>query len=233
MQNKHYVVVGGSSGIGLALVRKLAMEGAYVTVLSRTGDELVGMPTVTHVEYDALGNEFPDVEIPEAIHGFVYCPGSIVLKPFSSLKPDQYREDFELNVVGAVKSLKGCLKALKKAESASVVLFSTIAVGQGLRFHASVAAAKGAVEGLSRALAAELTPKVRVNCIAPALVDTPLAGRILSTPEKKEAQGQNNPMGRVGEPEDVAETAFFLLSDKSSWITGQTFGVDGGMSVLR
>mgnify|MGYP000155808720 CR=1 FL=1 len=132
-----------------------------------------------------------------------------------------------------MKILKLVQKQLKKSNQASVVLFSTVAVQQGMPFHASVAAAKGAVEGLTRSLAAEWAPKIRVNCIAPSLTDTPLAGRLLATPEKKEAAGNRHPLKRVGTAEELGNIATFLLSENSSWITGQVIGVDGGLSALK
>ena len=122
---------------------------------------------------------------------------------------------------------------LKKSDHASVVLFSTVAVGQGMAFHASIAAAKGAIEGLTKSLAAELAPTIRVNCIAPSLTDTPLAGRLLSSPDKKEASDKRHPLRRVGQPEEIAALAGFLLSEKGSWMSGQIIGMDGGMSTLR
>jgi len=134
-----------------------------------------------------------------------------------------------------VRFLQACQPRLKGPDGgpASVVLFSTVAVGQGMPMHASVAAAKGAVEGLMRSLAAEWAPKVRVNAIAPALIDTPLAAKLLSSPDKREAFAARYPLKRIGEPADVAALARFLLSAESGWMTGQVFGVDGGMSTLR
>ncbi|MCB0643299.1 MAG: SDR family oxidoreductase, partial [Phaeodactylibacter sp.] len=144
-----------------------------------------------------------------------------------------FQQDFEINVLGAVKVLKAARKALVKAGNASVVLYSTVAVGQGMPFHASVAASKGAVEGLARSLAAEWAPKVRVNCIAPSLTDTPLAAGLLSNAAKREASDKRHPLRRVGQPEDIAAMTTFLLSDKGNWISGQVLGVDGGMATLR
>ena len=174
-------------------------------------------------------------EPPEEILGAVYCPGSINLRSFRSLQPADFRQDLELNLLGAVRFLQACQPRLKGPDggTASVVLFSTVAVGQGMPMHTSVAAAKGAVEGLARSLAAEWSPKIRVNVIAPALTDTPLAARLLSSPDKREALAVRYPLKRIGEPADVAALARFLLSAESGWITGQVFGVDGGMSALR
>lgn len=233
MSNKTYLIAGGSSGIGLALVKKLTAGGHHVTVISRTGDRLASLPNVTHLQKDVLTDDISDSELPEALDGVAYCPGSINLKPFRSLKPDAFLEDFNINVLGAVKVLQAAHKALKKTEHPSVVLFSTVAVGQGMPFHASVAAAKGAVEGLARSLAAEWAPNIRVNCIAPSLTDTPLAARLLSSDEKKEAAGTRHPLKRVGTAEEIASFAQFLLSQESSWMSGQVVGLDGGMSTIR
>jgi NAD(P)-dependent dehydrogenase (short-subunit alcohol dehydrogenase family) len=138
-----------------------------------------------------------------------------------------------LQVVGAVKAIQGILPNLKQAENASVVLFSTVAVQSGFNFHTQVSASKGAIEGLTRALAAELAPGIRVNCIAPSLTDTPLAGKLLNSDEKKEANAQRHPLKRIGTPSDIASMAAFLLSGASSWMTGQVLHVDGGMSSIR
>lgn len=232
MSNKNYIVAGGSSGIGLALTKLLA-EQNEVYVLSRTGESLQSLTGVTHLPIDITQDDIPTDQLPDVIHGVVYCPGSISLKPFRSLKPDQFRQDFEINLIGAVKVIQAALKGMKKSEGAGVVLFSTVAVGQGMAFHASIAAAKGAVEGLTRSLAAELAPKVRVNCVAPSLTNTPLAEKLLSTPEKMEASANRHPLKRVGSAEEMAAIAEFLLSEKGSWITGQILGVDGGLSRLR
>ncbi|MEZ4960365.1 MAG: SDR family oxidoreductase [Saprospiraceae bacterium] len=230
---KNYLIAGGSSGIGLALVKRLVEQGNQVTVISRTDEKLAGLPHVVHLKKDVLTDEIMESELPEMLHGLAYCPGSINLKPFRSLKPEQFLEDFNINVLGAVKVLQAAHKALKKTGQSSVVLFSTVAVAQGMPFHASIAAAKGGVEGLTRSLAAEWAPNVRVNCIAPSLTDTPMAERLLSTPEKREASAQRHPLKQVGTPENLAALACFLLSDESSWMSGQVIGMDGGMSSLR
>lgn len=230
--SKQYVVVGGSKGIGLAIVKRLVDEGNQVVVLSRTAEALSHLD-VTHVAWDAANEEFPLGEIPSTIHGLVYCPGSLNLRSFKSIKPEVFMADFNINVVGAIKSIQGCLTGLKAAKNASVLMFSTVAVGQGMFAHASIAASKGAVEGLARTLAAELSPAIRVNCIAPALTQTPLTERFFSTEEKTAAMGEKYPLGRAGNVTDMAEASCFLLSDKSEWITGQVLGVDGGMSTLR
>lgn len=231
MENKNYLVVGGSYGIGLEVVKTLAENSANVYVLARTNDQLPSYANIHYQEYDVLTDT--EIGLPDALHGVVYCPGSINLKPFRSLKPDAFRNDFEINVMGAIKVLQATQRLLQKSNNASVVLFSTVAVGQGMPYHASVAASKGAIEGLTRTLAAEWSPKVRVNCVAPSLTDTPLAARLLSSDERREASAQRHPLKRVGNVSDIAEAVCFLLSEKSSWMTGQVLGVDGGMSSLK
>ena len=233
MSTKNFLIAGGSYGIGQAIVTNLAKQGHHVYVIARTKGDLPDLPNITHIENDAMTDDLDLSILPEVIDGFVYSIGSINLKPFRTLKTEDFLQDFNINVLGAVKILKSIQKPLKKSEQASVVLFSTVAVQQGMPFHASVAAAKGAVEGLTRSLAAEWAPKIRVNCIAPSLTDTPLAARLLATPEKKEAAGNRHPLKRVGTAEELGNIATFLLSENSSWITGQVIGVDGGLSALK
>ena len=229
----HFVVVGGSKGMGLGIVKRLTGDGHSVTVLSRSADQLSGLDNLQHVQVDVTTDEITRDMLPEKIDGLAYCPGSINLRSFRALKPETYREDFELNVVGAVKSISAALKGLKAADPSSVLLFSTVAVGQGMPMHASIAASKGAIEGLARTLAAELAPEVRVNCIAPALTDTPLTERFFSDPEKAAAIGAKYPMGRTGTVDDIASMGHFLLTNQSGWMTGQVLGIDGGMSSVR
>jgi NAD(P)-dependent dehydrogenase (short-subunit alcohol dehydrogenase family) len=213
---KNYVVVGGSSGIGLGIVKQLASRGDQVVVYSRTIGGLEGVANVTHVVADVTHGDFDGSDLPESIDGLVYCPGSLNLKSFKSLKPEVFREDFEVNVVGAVKVIQAALPALKKSGNSSVVLFSTVAV-----------------EGLTRTLAAELSPATRVNCVAPALTDTPLTKRFFSSEEKIAAMGEKYPLQRTGTIDDFVGVTDFLLGESSGWVTGQVIGVDGGMSTLR
>lgn len=233
MSKKTFLVAGGSSGIGLELVKKLSKESHEVWVVSRTGDSLAGLPGVRHLTKNVLSDDLSESELPELLHGVAYCPGSITLKPFRSLKPETFLDDFQINVLGAVKVLQAAHKALKQTGQASAVLFSTVAVSQGMPFHASIAAAKAAVEGLTRSLATEWAPAIRVNCIAPSLTDTPLAGRLLASPDKREAAAMRHPLKRVGTAEEIAALAAFLLSEDAGWMSGQVIGADGGMSALR
>ncbi len=227
---KKYVIVGGSKGIGKETAELLAAEGHQVTVFSRTPYEGPAH-TIEWEEFDVLEDSWED-QMPEDIDGLVYSVGSINLKPFRGLKTEVFEADFQLHVMGAIKALQAAYKKFNANSIPSVVLYSTVAVQRGMPFHATVSASKGAIEGLTRAIASEWAPKARINCIAPSLTDTPLAGKLLSTPEKKEAMGNNNPMKRVGEANDIAEMTAFLLSDKSSWMTGQIIHIDGGQSVL-
>jgi NAD(P)-dependent dehydrogenase (short-subunit alcohol dehydrogenase family) len=227
---KKYVIVGGSKGIGKETAELLAAEGHQVTVFSRTPYEGPAH-TIEWEEFDVLEDSWED-QMPEDIDGLVYSVGSINLKPFRGLKTEVFEADFQLHVMGAIKALQAAYKNFNANSIPSVVLYSTVAVQRGMPFHATVSASKGAIEGLTRAIASEWAPKARINCIAPSLTDTPLAGKLLSTPEKKEAMGNNNPMKRVGEVNDIAEMTAFLLSDKSSWMTGQIIHIDGGQSVL-
>lgn len=233
LSNKNILIVGGTSGIGQAIVNRLVEQDAQIYVASRqtpTHDS----EQITHISLDV--NEMSDEldALPDVLHGLVYTPGTITLKPFQGLKPEDFLSDFNLNVMGAVRVLQASLKKLRAAQGASVVLFSTVAVQLGLNYHTSVAAAKGALEGLGRSLAAELASKqVRVNLIAPSLTDTPLAQNLLASDEKREASRKRHPLGRYGQPEDIARMATFLLSEESSWMTGQVLHVDGGLSTLR
>ena len=167
------------------------------------------------------------------LDGLVYFPGSITLKPFHRLTAEDFLRDFQVNCLGAAEAIRQALPSLKAAPSASIVLFSTVAAAQGMPFHASIAAAKGAVEGLGLSLAAELAPGVRVTVIAPSLTDTPLAGPLLNSDAKREAAAKRHPLQRVGEPADVAELVAFLLSDAAAFMTGQILRPDGGLSSIR
>ena len=234
-EGKEILVVGGSSGIGLTVAQRLADQGARLTLWSRTPPAEVGGKAVRAASVDVRQALDPGaLEIPENLDGLVYCPGSITLVPFNRLKEEQFLQDYQINVLGAVRVLQLCLPALMRGDGASVVLFSTVAVRVGMAYHASVAAAKGAVEGLARSLAAEwVSKKVRVNVVAPSLTDTPLAGGLLATPDKRERSALRHPLARVGRPEDMAAAVVYLLSDEAGWMTGQTLAVDGGLSSIR
>jgi 3-oxoacyl-[acyl-carrier protein] reductase len=231
-EGKNILIVGASKGIGHALAQKLQALGATLYMASRQVPQgIVG----TFIEWDVtqpLGTQFE--ALPDCLDGIVYAPGTINLKPFQRLSSDDFRKDFEINVLSAIVTIQANLTKLRKANGSSVVLFSTVAVQTGMGFHASVAASKGAIEGLTRALAAEYAPsQIRFNAIAPSLTDTPLAAALLATEEKREASAKRHPMGRIGTANDAAAAALWLLSDDASWVTGQIIGVDGGMGRLK
>lgn len=227
---KNILLIGGSYGIGLELAKELQSEN-NVFVASRTNENLSGL-NITHIAFDATNDTLDTTKLPDVIDGLVYCPGSINLRPFRGLKLETFESDMQINFFSMVKVIQSILPQLTASEQSSIVLFSSVAVGMGMPFHTSVAAAKGAIEGFAKALAAEYAPKIRVNVIAPSLTDTPLAEKFLSNEEKKEKSAQRHPLKRVGTPEDIAQMASFLLDHKSSWISGQIFHVDGGMSTL-
>lgn len=227
---KNILLIGGSYGIGLAIAKELQYENK-VFIASRTNEAISDM-NVTHIPFDATTDTLDTSKLPEVIHGLVYCPGSINLRPFRGLKPDAFENDLQINFISLVKVIQSVLPNLTAAEQSSIVLFSSVAASMGMPFHTSVAAAKGAIEGFAKALAAEYAPKIRVNVIAPSLTDTPLAEKFLSNEEKREKSAQRHPLKRVGTSEDMAQMAGFLLGDKSSWISGQIFHVDGGLSTL-
>ena len=223
-------MIGGSYGIGLPLVKILNKE-FNVHVACRTNDQLQS-ENVNFIKFDALNDEFDNSFIPDEIHGFVYLPGSINLRPFKGLSVEAFKQDLEINLISLIKVLKTVMPKLIAADNSSIVLMSTVAVQRGMPFHSSVSVSKGAIEGLTKSLAAEYAPKIRVNAVAPSIVDTPLANRFLNNDLKIEKSAQKHPMKRVGNSADIAETINFLLSEKSSWMTGQIIGVDGGTSTL-
>ena len=234
MESKNYFVIGGSSGIGLEIVRTLNQAGHHVLVGSRTKDQLIGLDGVHHLTLDVKSDSFRLDGLPDVLDGMVYCPGTIQLRSFQRLSVADFVEDLNVNYLGAVKLIQAVLTRLKKSKSvASVVLFSTVAVQTGMPFHASIAGAKAAVEGLTRSLAAEFAPRMRFNAIAPSLTDTPLADLLLSNEDKRKASADRHTLKRIGSAREMAGVAVYLLSEDSAWITGQIISVDGGMSSLR
>jgi 3-oxoacyl-[acyl-carrier protein] reductase len=221
------LIIGHISGIGKALTNLLCRQGIGVIGVSRS-EVNEAFSTLQSLQKSVF--DLTEYDLPTALSGVIYCPGSINLKPFRSLKINDFNDDFETNALGAVYVLQLAEKALK-AGKGSVVLFSTIAVAQGMPFHASVAMAKGAIEGLTRSLAAEWAPTVRVNAIAPSLTDTPLASKLLGNDARAQAAADRHPLKRIGRAEEMAELAQYLLG--ASWISGEIIGLSGGMGHIR
>ncbi len=228
---KNILFIGGSYGIGLEAAKLLAKDNNLI-IASRSSEQLKDLD-VTHLSFDASKDDIKDLELPESIDALVYFPGSINLKPFKMLSPESFQEEMNLNFFSLVKVVQGLLPKLKKSEQASLVFFSTVAVKVGMPFHTSIAAAKGAIEGFAKSLAAEYAPSFRVNVISPSLTDTQLSEKLLSNDSKREKMGDRHPLKRVGTPEDIANAVDFLISEKSSWMTGQIIGIDGGLSTIN
>lgn len=229
---KNYIIIGGSSGIGKEIVCLLEKQGENV-IGTYNKNVIESRGNVQYIHLNVMDDSFEVDQLPDEIHGLAYCPGSINLKPFHRFKEDDFMDDFKLQVLGATKMIKALLPRLKKSEDASILLFSTVAVQSGFSFHSQVAISKGAIEGLTRSLAAELSPTIRVNAIAPSLTDTNLATKLLNTEEKISYHSEKNPLKKIGDPKNIAEAAIFLLTQKSSWITGQIIHVDGGFSKIK
>lgn len=227
---KNILLIGGSYGIGLAMIKELENKN-NVFVASRTS-EAVDNLNVTHIPFDVTTDILDVSKLPAVIDGLVYCPGSINLRPFKGLKIETFESDMQINFFNMVKVVQQLLPQLTASNQASIVLFSSVAASMGMPFHTSVAAAKGAIEGFAKALAAEYAPKIRVNVIAPSLTNTPLADKFLNNETKQEKSAERHPLKRFGQPEDLAQMANFLLSENASWISGQILHVDGGMSTL-
>jgi NAD(P)-dependent dehydrogenase (short-subunit alcohol dehydrogenase family) len=230
---KNYFIIGGSSGIGRALSKQLTAEGnqVYGTYYKNQPNDVQPNEHFTFLDVtdENLNLDF----LPETIDGIIYCPGSINLLPFARIKPEDFQADFNLQVLGAIKVIQATLPKLKKGQEPSIVLFSTVAVQTGFNFHSQVALSKGAIEGLTKSLAAEFAPTIRVNAIAPSLTDTNLAAKLLNSDEKRLQNAQRHPLKKIGTPDNIAEVAAFLLSSQAQWITGQIIHVDGGISSIH
>ena len=231
-----YAIVGDSKGIGASLREQLLSSGHRVIGVSRTGvhrPDDANSAKYQSLVFDAVQHPCDLSSFAEELDGLAYCPGTLRLKPLRGLKREHFVEDWEVNFLGAVQTLQANQKLLAQAEQSSVVLFSTVAVQTGMSYHASIAGAKGAVEGLARSLAAEWAPKIRVNAIAPSLTDTPLASALLGTDAKREAAAERSPLKRIATADEVAGLALWLLSDTSQQMTGQVLQMDGGMGSIR
>ena len=221
------LIVGGSSGIGHAILQTQASKRSCINV-SRTKPEVTDH--FDHYELDVLTDDLPDLE---GLNTIIYCPGTINLKPVGSLKEEDFIHDFRVNLLGAVRVVNKYSRQLKKSLNASIILFSTVAVDQGMAFHASVAAAKGAVEGFAKSLAAEFAPSIRVNVIAPTITNTPLASRILRNEEMIKKMQDRHPLKRIIDPSEIAGLVNYLISPEAASISGQVFKIDAGITSIR
>lgn len=221
---RNILIIGGSKGIGNAVLQQ-QLERNNVFNISRTEPDFTHS-NLTHFGLDVLQDELPNIE---NIDTLIYCPGSITLKPISGLSVDDFRNDFEINVIGAVKAIQKYLPVLKKGNQPSIVLFSTVAVKLGMPFHASIATAKAGVEGLVKSLGAELAPTIRVNAIAPTITETSLSASILRNDRMKENMIERHPMKSYLKPDEVANMVDFLISEKANSISGQIFEMDYGL----
>jgi 3-oxoacyl-[acyl-carrier protein] reductase len=225
---KTILIIGGSKGIGKAISAKLLATYKFINI-SRSQPEFEHQ-NLTHYSCDILTDDLPDLE---SVDTLIYCPGSINLKPFERLKIEDFKSDFEINFIGAVRAIQKYLPNLKQSENASILLFSTVASKLGMPFHASVASVKSAIEGLVRSLAAEYAPKIRINAIAPTVTDTSLASKLLRNESLKEQMIERHPLKKYLSPEEVAEMATFLISDKSTSMSGQIFEMDCGITTFK
>lgn len=232
-QNRNYLIVGASSGIGLEITNQLLDFGANLYTVSRRELPIeIAEKVQKHFALDVT-TEFEITNLPDVLDGVVYCPGNINLKPFLRLKSNDFINDFNLNVVGAVRVLGQSINSLLKSENASVIMYSSIAAGVGMNFHSVTSSVKSAIEGFTKSMAAEYAPKIRFNTISPTLTDTNLAKSLLNTDDKRKNMADRNPMKRVGSANDIANMSLFLLSHQSSYITGQIISVDGGASNIK
>ncbi len=225
---KKLIIIGGSKGIGNAIVETLVDDSEIINI-SRTPSDVIHNNLTQH-QCDVLEDELPEITEADSL---IYCPGSINLKPISRLSLDDFKDDFKINVLGAVKVIQKYLPILKKGNNPSILLFSTVAVKLGMPFHASVAVAKGGVEGLVKSLGAELAPTIRINAIAPTVTDTGLADKLLRNDKMKEKMTERHPLKKYLNPEEVAGMAQFLISEKANSISGQIFNMDCGIVSLK
>ena len=225
---KNILIIGGTKGIGKSIVDNL-VDDNNITCLSRNKLDFQHQNFV-HKEFDALADEYPEMD---SLDCLIYCPGSINLKPISTLTLEDFRNDFEINVIGAVKAIKKYLPLLKKSPSASILLFSTVATKLGMPYHASVSVAKSGIDGLVKTLGSELAPKVRINAIAPTITNTDLASKILRNEKVIENMIERHPLKKILSSSEVAKMASFLISEDASSISGQIFNMDAGIVTFK
>lgn len=234
--SKIVLIIGGNSGIGAAVVSKCLADGDEVHLAVRNPGD-VSAAVASKQVYDARNSGAETLVLPDVLDAVVYCPGTILLKPFHRVTTEEMREDMEVNAFGAARILQAALPRLRKSQTAggaSVVMFSSVAAQTGLAFHTSISMAKAAVEGLTLSLASELAPAgIRVNAIAPSLTDTPLASAFLNSDAKREASASRHPINKVGTASGAAGLVHYLLSEEAAFVTGQIFKVDGGMGALK
>ena len=226
---KNILVIGGSRGIGREIVNSQLEKGNNCYNFSRT-ESGINNQNLIEEKIDILSDDLPEIE---NIDSVIYCPGSINLKPILQLKEEDFVNDFNINVLGAIKTVKKYLNNLKKGDDPSLLFFSTVAVRQGMPFHSSVSVAKAGIEGLTKSLAAELAPSIRVNCIAPTITRTDMAQRILRNEKIEENIANKHPLKKICEAKDISDMADFLISPNAKNITGQIMHIDGGMSTLK
>tara|TARA_B110000196_G_scaffold279492_1_gene259118 strand:- start:2512 stop:3198 length:687 start_codon:yes stop_codon:yes gene_type:complete len=227
---KNILIIGGSSGVGESLVKRLKANNNLISTYHKNPQG--NSENVNFYEYDVTSDSPSNLQIPEALDSIIYCPGTINLKPFNRYTEDELIDDFKINVLGFLKILSAFKRHLLNTDNPSIVLFSSVAAQKGIAYHTQVACSKGAIESLTKTLAAELAPKIRVNAIAPSLLDTPLANKFLNSELKIKNNIERHPLKKIGEANDISSMVEFLISDNAKWITGQVINIDGGLSTL-
>ena len=228
---KNILIIGASGGIGSNLTQKLLDANHRVFGTNFKNPIQMNHLNLKTSFFDVQNSEAFEFELPDQLDGFVYCPGSINLKPFPRFKKEDFTHEFEVNVLGFIRTLKLVLKRLQKSETASVLGFSSVCAQNGFNFHTSIATSKAALEGLFVSLAKEFAPKIKFNLIAPSIIQTPLSRHLLNSEDKIQRIALTHPISRIGQPEDISSLAYYILTE-SSWMTGQVIKVDGGKSNL-
>ncbi len=226
---KNILIIGGSSGVGEAVIKRVSEGNNIIATYNNTYKENIS--NVKYKKYDVIKNNPEELNIDSHLDCIVYCPGTINLKPFHRYTEKELIDDFKINVIGFLKILSFYKKNLLKSENASIVLFSSVAAQKGISFHTQVACSKGAIESLTRTLAIELAPKIRVNAIAPSLIKTPLSKKFLDTEKKIETNKLRHPLKAIGKPNQIASMVEYIINDNAKWMTGQVINIDGGLSV--